>query len=92
MVYDCRRCLNEMANRYDDCITWVPEHRDSHGNYGVDELARSGTIIELSDEFSTLGIPLSTCELIIDNAIVDLVNSFRQGRKKSGQGWIGDVR
>ena len=45
-VYDCRRYRNEMAKRYDVCITWIP------GNCRAYQLA-----IELSNEFSTLGDP-----------------------------------
>ena len=67
MVCDC--CRHEV------CITWVPGHRDIPGNCRANDLARRGTTIELSDEFFTLGIILSTCKLIIGNAIVDLVKS-----------------
>ena len=38
-VYDCRRRLNEMANRYDVCNTRVPKYRDIPGNNRADELA-----------------------------------------------------
>ena len=86
-MYDCCRCLNEMANRYDVCITWVPGHRDIAGNCRADDLARKSTTIELSDEFSTLGIPLGTCRLIIDNAIVDLVNSRWAASDKAWPAW-----
>ena len=71
-VYDCHKCLNEVANRYDVCITWVLGHKYIPGNCRADEL---GTTTELSDEFFTLGIPLSTFRLIIDSAILDLINS-----------------
>ena len=71
-VYDCCRCLNEMANRY---ITWVSGHRHIPGNCRMDDLFRRGTANGLSDEFSTLGIPLCTYRLVIDDVIVDLVNS-----------------
>ena len=40
----------------------------------ADELARHGTTIELTNEFSTLGVPLKTCKLIIDNATADSVD------------------
>ena len=70
---NCRRCLNEVANRYDVCLAWVPGHRDIPGNCRADELARRGAITDLSVEFSILHIPLGTCKLIIDNTIVDLV-------------------
>ena len=69
----------------DVCIIRVPGHKDIPGNCRADELARKGTTSELSDEFSTLGIRLGTCELIIDNAIVDLVNSGRMGSLGQGQ-------
>ena len=75
MAYDRRRCFNEMANRHEVCITWVPAYRYIPGNCKVDDLVRRGTTIELSDEFCTLGIPLSTFRLTIDNTIVNLVNS-----------------
>ena len=74
-VYDCRRCLNEMVKQYEVCITWVPGHRDISGNCRANDLARRGTTITLFNESYTLGMLLSTCRLIIDNAIVDLVNS-----------------
>ena len=32
--------------------------------------------IKISDKFSTLGIALGTCGLIIDNAIMELVNNL----------------
>ena len=45
-VYDSRRSLNEMANRYDVSITWVPGHRDIPGNCRTDDFARRFTTIE----------------------------------------------
>ena len=48
-------------------------HSRIPGNCRVDELARRGTTIKLSDEFSNLGISMSTCKLIIDNVIVDSI-------------------
>ena len=66
MVYDYRRCFNEMAKR-------------ETGNCRADELARRGTTIELSNKFFTLRITSSTCGLKIENAIVDLINRGRLG-------------
>ena len=57
-VYECRRCLNEITNRYEVRITWVSGYRNIAGN------------IAPSDEFSTLGIPLNICRAIIYNAFV----------------------
>ena len=71
-MYDCAKYLNEMANRYEVCITWALGHRDIPGNCRANDLARRDMTIELSDEFSILGIPLSICRLIID--------SFGQGQ------------
>ena len=73
-VYGCRRFLNEIAEQYDIHIVWVLGHSGIPGNCRADELARRGTTIELFDEFSNLRIPMLTCKLIIDNAIVDSVN------------------
>ena len=42
-VYDCRRCLKEMANRYEVYITWIPGHRYISGNCRAVDLARRGT-------------------------------------------------
>ena len=70
-MYNYRRCVNEMAKRYDVCITWLPEHKDIPGNCRPADLARR----VLSNEFITLGIPLGICRLIIGNAIVGFVNS-----------------
>ena len=44
------------------------------GNCRANELARRGATIELSDEFANLDIPMRTCKLIIDNAIIISVN------------------
>ena len=90
-LYNCRRCLSQTTKRYDVCITWVPRHMDIVGNCQAKALARRGTIIERSDDFSTLGIPLVICKLIIDNAIVDLVGQLptrAERNRKSGEGWI----
>ena len=74
-VYGCRRFLNKTAEYpYRIHIVWVPGHSGIPGNCRADELARRGTTIELSHEFSNLGIPMRTYRLIIDNAIVDSVN------------------
>ena len=67
-----------MSNQYDVYIPWASGHRDIPGNCRANEFAGRGTTNELSDEFTTLEIHLDTCRLIIDNAIVDLVNSFGQ--------------
>ena len=40
----------------------------------ADVLARKDTVIELSDEFFTLGTPFGTFSLIIENVIVELIN------------------
>ena len=73
-AYGCLRYLNEIAERYDIHIVWVPGHSGIPGNCGANELTRWGTTSELSHEFSNLGIPMWTCKLIINNAIVDSVN------------------
>ena len=44
------------------------------GIYRADNLARSGTTIELSNEFLSIEIPLITCKLMIDLVIVDSSN------------------
>ena len=62
-VYDCHRCLNEMANLYDIYISWVLKHMDILGNYRAYALTRRETNIELSDEFFTLGIPFEPADL-----------------------------
>ena len=51
-------------------------HGDMLGNCRVDELARRGTPIEISNEFSTLWILLGICRLIIDNVTMDFVNGI----------------
>ena len=43
-----------------------------------------GRTIELCAEFFTLEIPLGTCRLIIDNAIVDPVSSRQAALDKGG--------
>ena len=53
----------------------VPGHSNIVGNFRLYVLARRDTIIQLSDEFSTLGIPLKTCKLIIVNATIDFINN-----------------
>ena len=60
--------------QYDFNIIWVPGHSGIPGYDRADELARRGTTIELSDEFSTLSIPMQTCRFIIENAIIDSIN------------------
>ena len=57
----------------------------------ANDLAKRGTIC---DEFSTLGIPLGTCWLIIDNASV-MCMQLRirtKCREKSDQCWIESLR
>ena len=66
-----------LSVRNDICSTWMPGHKDIPGNCRADDLTGRVTTIELSDEIPTFGIPLSTYRLIIDNAIVKLVNSGR---------------
>ena len=73
-VYGCRRYLNKITKRYDILMVWLPGHSGIPGNYKFGKLARWGTIIELSDEFSNLKISVGTGKLIIDNAIVDSIN------------------
>ena len=51
-----QRYFNEIAERYDIHIVWVTGHSGFPGNCRTDELARRDTTIELSDEFSNLGI------------------------------------
>ena len=75
-VYGCRRYINEIAERYDIHIVWVPGHSGIPGNCWADELVRRVMTIELSDEFSNLDIPMTSCKLIIDNAIVNSVNDM----------------
>ena len=53
-----RGCLNEMLERYEACITWASRQKNIPGNCGADDLARMWTTIEISDEFSALGIRL----------------------------------
>ena len=64
----------DVLTRHDVCITYLPGHRDIRGNCRADELSKRGTAIEVfhvENSFSTFGIPLAKCNLIIDNAIVD---------------------
>ena len=75
-VYDYCRYLDEIAEGYDIHIVWLPGRSFIPGNCKADELAGRGTTIELSVEFSNLGIlRMRTCKLIIDNAILDSVNA-----------------
>ena len=65
-VYDCRRCINEMPNRYEVCIV----HRDT----GIFSATLDLMIWpEGARKLHSLRI-LRICRLIIDNAIVDLIN------------------
>ena len=76
ILYDCRICLNEVANRYDVCITWVSGHRKISDNCRTDRLTRRDTTIELFHEFSTLRILFHTYKLVLRSAVVDLVNRW----------------
>ena len=41
----------------------MPRHRDIPGNCKADELARTGTTLQILEEFAYIGAPLSTCKL-----------------------------
>ena len=75
-MYGYRRYLDEIAERYDIHIVWVPGHIGIPSKCRADELVRRGITIQLSDEYSYLGIPMRNCKLIINNAIVDSVNGM----------------
>ena len=74
-VYGCRKHLDWMAKRYNVHIGWVSGHIDILGNCRADKLVRRGMTIELSDEFLSIGVPLSTCKLMVDDEITDCSNS-----------------
>ena len=68
MVFGCWKYLNAVVETYNVYIIWVPGHNTIQGNCRLDELARSSRTIEPSDEFFSTGVPLRTCELLIDEA------------------------
>ena len=79
-MYDCRRYLDEIVERYVIHIVWVPGQSGIPGNCKTDELARRGMTIVLCDEFSNLGIPMKTLLIIIiDNAIVERLVKLGHG-------------
>ncbi|KAM8718552.1 hypothetical protein ACLKA7_001717 [Drosophila subpalustris] len=57
-VSNCRRSLHEMAELFDICLIWVPEHKDIPGNCIADKLARRGTtdILLPDKERNTLSV------------------------------------
>ena len=55
----------EMAKQFDIRLIWVPGHRDIPGNCKADELARLGTTLQVPPELECVGIPLSSCKLVL---------------------------
>ena len=68
-IMNCRRSLNEMAKHYRITLiqVWVAGHQDRDGNCIADELARKGTTVEILQGKDTIGMPLATCRLFIQN-------------------------
>ena len=75
MVYGlCGEHLNEIADRYDVHIMWVPPgHIYFPCNSTADELVRCGTTIVLFIEFYIVGTPLIDGRFIIEN--LDIVKA-----------------
>lgn len=65
VVQECQSSLNEMAEHFNVQLTWVPGHTDVPGNCTADELARKGTTLQILPKREQLGIPLSTCKLML---------------------------
>ena len=83
---------SQMANRYDVCITWIIGHKDILCNCRVDELAKRGTTIELSNEFSLYWNPFGYLQAYNRQCNRSpCQQQFRtrtERRKKFGQGCI----
>lgn len=73
-IYQCLRCLYELAKRFSVRIIWLPEHSDIPVNCRVDELVRLVITIQLLDEFATMDILLGTCSHGIESVLADSVN------------------
>ena len=83
-VWRFRKHLNMVEKRHNVHIVWVLGQNDSEGNCRVDELARCGATNELSSEFLSIGVPLRTCKLMIDDEITDSSNSRSAASDKAG--------
>ena len=84
-VYDCRRYLNEMVNRYDLCVI-----RDIPSNCRADQIDRMDTIMEISDE--QLQVYNCQCNREPSQQRVGCFGQVQNSLKKSGQGWIGGAQ
>ena len=82
-VYGCSRYLDGIAEQYDIHIIWVPGYNGIPSTFRADD-----------HEFSNLDIPMRTCKLITDKALIDSVNARcaasdqRRKRRMSLTCWI----
>ena len=80
-IAECCKFPNEMATHYRIHLIWVHGHRDIEGNCKADELARIGTTAEILKDDDTIGIPLTTCKMRINQNIIKLAQHTRCNSK-----------
>ena len=74
VVKECFESLNEMGRFFHIRLVWIPGHQGFLGNCKADLLAREGTIAHLPLAQEGIGIPISSCRLIINEHLMDAWN------------------
>ena len=75
VVTECLDSLNEMGKFFRIRLVWIPGHQGFLGNCEADALARDGTTAHPPLDQEGIGIPISTCRLIIREHLSDVWNN-----------------